>query len=739
MSVSSPRNTNRRFRALLMIAVLLVAGIGAATPTQAGHGFQAIADPVGPAQIGGRAYIPLVGDVPQGQPNATSWLRPSATQINQGSYFSLTVLTKTNGLAPEPFVNVFVTYNTGLVDFQTAATLPGDYVTTQFNGFTVRFNGPIAPGQERYATIVFKARTNINNRDVQFAGNFDAAANQSGALPKVTVQIGTGGIPPIARYACEFGRGGSGPLGQYPGAGNNPFGTIYAFGALRRDNGGCGFTFSPGARVSYWVAQPTGPSVPLNIFGTADTYGEVEIRYTTSPLAQVCPVNLCAFAMNASSDNSYVLVAPFNLVRPGGTQTPDALPAAQPEAAGPSGDLVNPAQTARGGLSGVVTGSDGSLLGGVLVVVVDPLTDQVVRTAVTDASGQYVMPTGIPSGTFQVQFLTSLGHNPANAEYVDESVPVTTVDSAVTALNATLDPGGTISGRVTADNSAGLQEVLVLIYDATLSTVVSATVTDSTGTYTSDALASGNYIVQFEPLASTFDPSTGYVGEYHNNQPLGVPPVPVTVAAPSALSGVNGTLSRCPTCGAIDGRVTTQDGGAPLSHVTVVIRNAANGQQVTVENTDENGRYHVVLPSGSYTVEFFTDVSPAETTRAYADGFVGPNAIAVTAPAVTANINGVLTRGGQLAGIVTAKDGGAPLPDVFVVVTNAQQQVATTTFTDATGRFTTPALPNGSYTVTFQTAQSQSELTRGYKEGSRTAVVAGPGAKTGGADIQLGR
>ena len=350
--------------------------------------------------------------------------------------------------------------------------------------------------------------------------------------------------------------------------------------------------------------------MPINFYRNADTYGEVEIPYATPPLLNVCPVNLCAFAMNASSDGSYVLVAPFNLSRTGGATAPDAAPADRAEVA--ETELVSPAQTARGGLSGVVSGADGSLLSEVLVVVVDPANDQIVRTALTDAAGQYVMPAGIPTGNFQVQFVTSLGHNTANAAFIDKAVPVATLDTQVTTLNATLEAGGAISGRVTNDSGAPLQEVLVLIYDATLSSVVSAAVTDADGAYTSDALASGSYIVEFQPLASGFDPSTGYVGEYHENQPLGAPPVPVAVAAPVDTTSVDGVLSRCPTCGAIDGRVTAQDGGAALPEVTVVIRNTSTGQQVAIETTDEDGRYHALVPSGTYSVEFFTDVSPLD-------------------------------------------------------------------------------------------------------------------------------
>lgn len=564
---------------------------------------------------------------------------------------------------------------------------------------------------------------------MRFAGSFEAAKNASGGLPKVTLEIGTGEIHPSVRYACEYGRGGSGPLGQNPGAGNNPFGTQYVFGAFRGDNGGCGFTFAPDARVSYWVAQPTGPSVPLNIYGYADTYGELELRYNTLPLLNACPVNLCAFAMNASSDNSYILVAPFNLTRPApaGSQSTAAASITVDEAP------ITIAQTGSGGVAGVARGSDGSLLNQVLVLVTDPQEQRIFGATQTDVLGRYSIPSGLPSGSYVVSFLTGTSGDPNTLRFAGAGLSITVTEPYTAVLDATLQLGSTISGRVTAEGGTALPEVPVWIYDAALAKVVSVTSTDASGNYTSDALPSGSYVVQFDPASSGFDPSTGYVGEYHNEQPLGTAPTPVTVAAPAPLAGVNGTLARCATCGAIDGRVTARDNGAPLPDVTVVIRNAANGQQVAIETTDETGRYHVLLPSGSYTVEFFTDVSPLAQTRAYADGFASPNAIAVTAPAVVANINGVLARGGQIAGRVTAQDGGAGLDGVVVAVSsaNGQGRLLTTAITDADGRFTTPALANGSYTLTFETEQSPTETTRAYGTATRTVSLSGPGVKDG--------
>lgn len=119
-----------RLRALLLIALLVVAGIGAAAPTQAKWSPQQAEQPINPAQIGDRVFVPIIEDIRGGTPNVTAWLRLSAPRINAGSFFSLTVLTKSTGSAPEPFINVFVNYNTGLVDFQSANTVPGDFAPT---------------------------------------------------------------------------------------------------------------------------------------------------------------------------------------------------------------------------------------------------------------------------------------------------------------------------------------------------------------------------------------------------------------------------------------------------------------------------------------------------------------------------------------------------------------------------------------------------------------------------------
>jgi len=721
-------NASRRLRGLLAIVLLVAGAIGVAAPTQAKPSLQQPEPPVGTAQIGGRAYLPIMQDF-QGTPNATAWLRLSAPQTGPGGYFALTVLAKSTGTAPEPFVNVFVSYDTGLIDFQSANTVPGDFVITDVDGFRVQFNGPLQPGQERYATIVFKARAGVTNADVRFAGSFEAANNTAGGLPKVTLRIGGGQIHPSVRYACEFGRGGSGPLGQNPGAGNNPFGTTYFFGAFRRDNGGCGFTFAPNARVSYWIAQPTGPSIPLNIYGYADTFGEVEIRYNTGPLLGSCQVNLCAYAMNASSDNSYVLVAPFNLIKTGAGEAASAAPTTD-EAP------IGTAQTGRGGLQGVVSGSDGSPLEGVQVLVVDPADDTIVATALTNAAGAYSIPGGLASGAYQVNFDTTLSNNTNTQRFAEATLPVAITEPFTAVLNATLQPGGTISGRVTAEGGAPLAEVPVWIFDATLNEVLSVVATDANGSYISDALPSGNYVVQFDPASSGFDPSTGHTGEYHNEQPLGTTPTPVTVTAPASTANVNGTLARCPSCGAIDGRVTAQAGGAGVADVTVIVRNTANGAQVATEITDENGRYHVLVPSGTYSVEFFTDVSPLAQVRQLLDTYATPTTIQVTAPAVVGGIDQVLARGAQIAGRVTAADGGAGLADVVVAVYRGEA-LATTTVTDADGRYITPALANGSYRLEFQT-ESSPPPTSEYGPAERTVSLTAPGVRDG-IDVTLSR
>ena len=104
------------------------------------------------------------------------------------------MLTKSTGTAPEPFVNVFVTYDTSRVDFQSATTVPGDFVSTTSGGLNVNFRGPLTPGAERYATIVFRARRDVNNPSVRFAGT-RRRLQQSGNLPKVTLHIGGGHTP----------------------------------------------------------------------------------------------------------------------------------------------------------------------------------------------------------------------------------------------------------------------------------------------------------------------------------------------------------------------------------------------------------------------------------------------------------------------------------------------------------------------------------------------------------------
>ena len=99
---------------------------------------------------------------------------------------------------------------------------------------------------------------------------------------------------------------------------------------------------------------------------------------------------------------------------------------------------------------------------------------------------------------------------------------------------------------------------------------------------------------------------------------------------------------------------------------------------------------------------------------------------------------GVLAKGGQILGQVTAKDTTAGLADVFIVISDAGGNVVSTAFTDETGSYTTPALTPGTYTLSLQTANAANETTRAYKPATFKATVGGANSRVTG-NVQLAR
>jgi 5-hydroxyisourate hydrolase-like protein (transthyretin family) len=394
-----------------------------------------------------------------------------------------------------------------------------------------------------------------------------------------------------------------------------------------------------------------------------------------------------------------------------------ALPAASEDASGGSEGYVNGQVTAAG---------TGEPLANVRVKAFYDNQDEpnlVEETARTDESGMYSM-TLSTSRAYRIQFLPS-----SSGEYVDEwynnKTNFDTADAIeveedviTTEINAELDVGGQILGRVTAtDGDEPLQHVYVLAYDSITSTSSVASVrTNDTGVYALTSLAAGNYYLEFRgPSRSS------YVTEYYDDQLTLATAEPVAVELEENVVGINAALD---IGGTINGRVTATEGGAPLEDVNVYAYNSTSSSEsdyVASGRADASGVYTVTtLPAGSYYLKFSTPYNSG-----YVDEYYNNKRTLATADAVTVElaetvggIDASIETGGTINGTVTAVMGGTPIENASVYIYTDTMSISSIAngYTGADGTYEMIGLPAGNYYLKFQVPYNSAYVDEYYND-----------------------
>ncbi|MGI1790131.1 SdrD B-like domain-containing protein [Streptococcus uberis] len=374
---------------------------------------------------------------------------------------------------------------------------------------------------------------------------------------------------------------------------------------------------------------------------------------------------------------------------------------------------------------------------GVTVTLTNP--DGTTVTTTTDANGYYEF-TGLNDGdTYTVTFETPAGYVPTTANVGDDSLDSDGSSVTVTingADDVTLDSGfvkevHTIGDTVWEDtNKDGIQDagepgipgVTVTLTNPDGTTVT--TTTDANGHYEFTDLPNGDYTVTFE-TPDGYTPTTSNTGDDTKDSDGQV--VKVTVDGSDNPTIDSGFVKETYTIGDTVWEDTNKDGiqdaGEPgIPGVTVTLTNP-DGTTVTT-TTDANGYYEFTgLNDGdTYTVTFETPAGYVPTTAN-----VGDDSLDSDGSSVTVTINGAddvtLDSGfvkevhtiGDTVWEDTNKDGiqdaGEPgIPGVTVTLTNPDGTTVTTT-TDANGHYEFTDLPNGDYTVTFETPNGYTPTT----------------------------
>lgn len=348
-------------------------------------------------------------------------------------------------------------------------------------------------------------------------------------------------------------------------------------------------------------------------------------------------------------------------------------------------------------ISGAVKGESGMLAG--VCVNVNPTAGGPGYGTTTNASGEYSI-SGVAAGSYKVRF-DPCGVGNYLTEWWDDKrssadADVVTLGTGDTRgdINAAMDPGATISGRVTGGGEP-LSDACVAVQSSTGSL---STRTNKDGEYTFTQLPPGSYRVQFSGCGAG-----NYVTEWWDNKPGPSAADPLTLATGETRDGIHAELAPGAT---ITGRVTDA-GGDPIPDICVSAQTGSSSYGGL--RTDSDGVYTVSsLPAGTYRVQFFSCGTGNYVSEYWNDkpDSATADTFALAAGATRGDIDAELSAGATISGRVTSA-GGTSVQGACVSVqskaTGTQVGWATT---DADGKYAVPRLPAGDYLARFQACGS---------------------------------
>ena len=298
----------------------------------------------------------------------------------------------------------------------------------------------------------------------------------------------------------------------------------------------------------------------------------------------------------------------------------------------------------------------------------------------TTAGGGYAI-TKLAASEYVVQFSTPFNGTLdyitqywEEAKTFEESLPVKlAAGQHVGGIDAALSKGGEVEGHVTSARGGALAGIEVCAWGVLTEATACAT-TNSAGTYLITGLPTGSFKVGFRP-----EPGSGlnYLTQFYDDETSYKSADPIGVKAEEKKEAINAALA----VGAeIGGTVTSGETGAPSSEIPV----CAIGEQEAVfvcATTTSSGRYTIAgLPTGSYTVIFFSNGPVDYYDQVFSES--GAASVKVTAPEGDAlNVDAVLpalprrivsprvTGNAAVGGALTCEEGaygGVPAPTLSV-------------------------------------------------------------------------
>jgi Carboxypeptidase regulatory-like domain len=318
-----------------------------------------------------------------------------------------------------------------------------------------------------------------------------------------------------------------------------------------------------------------------------------------------------------------------------------------------------------GRLIGKVTAPSGRGLGNICVSLIFP---GITVGIVTSGNGSYDF-TEAPVGDVPIEFSSTCSF-PLSGRWAPEWYKHVFALSSATkvriragkatrGINAVMEPGGVISGEVTAPSGRKLSGVCVVLTTAKGVEVTQAT-TGANGAYRLTTLDPGGYRVLFVPTCGPKLADYGSVWWPDSTTLAKARPVSVRLGRTTA--GISATLPRLAT---ISGMIRLGGKtGRPLAGMCVTAYSPTSSfTQDQSANSRRNGSYAVEgLTPGTYEVE----ANPGCNNNGNYASATYPREIKVTAGKTVRSIDLYLQPGGILSGTVTAAATGKPLSGVCV-------------------------------------------------------------------------
>ncbi|NPV60687.1 MAG: hypothetical protein HPY75_13650 [Actinobacteria bacterium] len=360
----------------------------------------------------------------------------------------------------------------------------------------------------------------------------------------------------------------------------------------------------------------------------------------------------------------------------------------------------------------------------------------------TDGDGYYSIR-GLAPGDYRVSFNESWwGSGGYLEEWYDnkrdfESAdPVTVAEGApATGIDAMLDPGGSISGKVTGDGaSGGLPDVEVVVYDENWN-AYGYDYTASDGTYEVRGLPTGQYRVAFYPESGE------YIGEWFDDKPDFWSADPVTVTEGEPTTGVDAHLAKYASISG-QAKSAAEPDGVPGLHVYLYEAGDPD-HWLDYRVTDSGGRYSFgQLRAGDYKVAF-SPISGMDYAEEWFDGapdFASAEVISLSSGEARTDIDAFMDPGGSISGRVTSGSMPGGIEGVGVTAYTTDGKYARACNTEADGTYYLGGLATGEYLVRFDPGRMPYKgewYDNRFDEATATPVPVTAGSETTGIDAVL--